>query len=205
MRIKLNVLFLLLLGGCASSGIDMNEPRRVVGTTDAVRINAEIRGDEIRPGIAVPIVWQITNQREKAIAVADVVSATSWDADEETITVNLGAEVPGASLLPRLIAIAPGETKVFNTTARIAIGPRLDPINPRQRLATSMRLKVNFLGDTAPFADLIGISEVAVNDPKRADELFNPWLELNEAVFTNAIPMRWTGRVNAPARTRSGF
>lgn len=202
---RLTLLFILTLAGCASTAVNMSEPRRVVGTTDAVRVNAEIRGDEIRPGAGLPIVWQITNERETPIAVADVVPATSWDAEEETITVNLGAEVPGASLLPRLIAIAPGETRTFSTTARIAVGPRLQPIDPQKRLGASIRLKVNFLRDTAPFSELIGIAEVAVNDPKRADELFNPWLELNEAVFTNAVPLRWVAKIEAPPRGSRRF
>jgi len=169
----------------------MNEPRRVVGTESAVRVDAEIRGEEIRPGTPVPFTYEITNQREQSIAVAEVIPVTTYDAETRTITVNVGSEVPGMQLLPRLITIAPGQKKTFTGSARMSFALQNSPGDPRMRHPASLRIAVNFLGDTKPFAELLDIPEKAVADPKRADELFPIWVEQNEVVYTNAVPMRW--------------
>lgn len=188
---------LLFAAACSSATVDMSEPRRVVGTESAVRIDAQIT-DALRPGSPVGITYQITNQRPAAIAVADILPHTTFDEETRTLTVSIGSEVPGESTLPRLIRIGPGETKAFTTTARIG---RIIPsrsADPRAVTSTLLRLKVNFLGDTAPFAELLDIPEKMVVDPKRADELFSVWLERNEVVYTNAVPVKLSGMRAAP-------
>lgn len=198
-RIRPSVVVLLLLTACSSTtAVNMSEPRRVVGTENLVRVDAEI-SDEMRAGAPIGITYAITNQRTTAIAVADIVPETTFDAETQTITVSIGSEVPGATILPRLVKIAPGEQKSFTTSARIA---RLLPApsgDPRRAPTALLRLKVNFLGDTSPFAELIDIPEKGIVDPKRADELFTAWLERNEAVYTNAVPVDVTSaRAVAP-------
>jgi hypothetical protein len=183
------VTILFFLSACATSAVDMTEPRRVVGTESAVRVDAQIT-DELRPGSPVGITYQITNQRPAAIAVADILPETTFDSESGVVTVGIGSEVPGEVTLPRLIRIAPGETKQFSTTASIG---RLMPArsaDPRKAPRALLRIKVNFLGDTAPFADLLDIPEKMVVDKKRADELFAVWLERNEVVYTNAVPVK---------------
>jgi hypothetical protein len=187
----------LFLAGCASSTVNMSEPRRVVGTESSVRVDAEIV-DEVRPGSPVAITYQITNQRGDAIAVADILPDTSWDDETSTVTVSIGSEVPGEVMLPRLIRIGPGETKSFSTAARVTRMIPSGSADPRVVPRTLLRLKVNFLGDTAPFAELIDIPEKAVADKKRADELFAPWLERNEVLYTNAVPVKVTNRTVVP-------
>jgi hypothetical protein len=108
------------------------------------------------------------------------------------VTVSIGSEVPGETILPRLVRIGPGEKKAFSTTARVARLIPAQSADPRKTPTTLLRLKVNFLGDTEPFAELINIPEKGVADPKRADELFAQWLEKNEAVYTNAVPVQVT-------------
>lgn len=169
----------------------MNEPRRLVGTENAVRIDAQVIGEEVRAGTQIPVTYEITNLRSTPIAVADLIPETSYDADTHTVTVTIGSEVPGNELLPRLVEIAPGERRAFQVGARmspIALGLRAQPtrIPP-----VGFRLKVNFLSDVEPFRQLVGIPERAVADAKLADQLFPLWVERNEAVYTNAIPMRW--------------
>lgn len=191
-RIPAVLFAAFLLNSCASAtAVNMAEPRRVVGTESAVRIDAEIT-EEMRIGAPVAINYAITNQRATAIAIADILPESSWDGETRTVTVSIGSEVPGETTLPRLIRIGPGEKKSFATAAHIA---RLIPArsaDPRITNSTLLRLKVNFLGDTGPFTELIDIPQKAVIDPKRADELFAEWLARNETLYTNAVPVKIT-------------
>jgi hypothetical protein len=170
----------------------MDEPRRVVGTQNAVRFDAELVGEDVQSGGHVPITYVITNQRSEPIAVADLIPETSYDSETQTITVGIGSEVPGTMMLPRLLVIAPGEKKTFTTSARMTMAlPRRLGDNPTAPVL-QLRLKLNFLGDTSgAFQTLIGIPEKSIADPKLADALFPLWLERNEVVYTNAVPMRW--------------
>jgi hypothetical protein len=194
-------LALLLAAACASAPVNMKEPRRVVGTENNVRIDAEIIGDQLSPQASLPIKYDITNNRTTPIAVADLIPDTTYDPDTQTITVTLGAEVPGEELLPRLSLIAPGAKKSFSTNAVVKL-VMPSGTNPFTRYPNAMRLKLNFLSDLKPFTKLIDIPERAVRDPKLAAELFPKWVEGNESVYTNALPMRWSGNAileEAPA------
>jgi hypothetical protein len=181
----------LLWIACSSATINMAEPRRVVGTESSVRVDAQI-SDAIRSGAPIGITYEITNQRAAAIAVADILPETTFDVETRTVTVNIGSEVPGTTILPRLVSIGPGEKKTFSTTARVARVLPAQSSDPHRNATTLLRLKVNFLSDTAPFAELIDIPEKGIADAKRADELFAVWLEKNEAVYTNAVPVQVT-------------
>lgn len=188
----------LLLAGCAASTVDMDEPRRIVGTENNVRVDAQVIGDTARPGAQIPITYEVTNLRSTPIAIAELVPDTSYDRETHTFTVNIGSEVPGNELLPRLVEIRPGEKKTFTIAARthfvLPAGAAVKAQPP-----AGLRLKVNFLGDTAPFRQLIGIRERAVADRELADRLFPLWLERNEIVYTNAIPMRLLARQRSAA------
>lgn len=187
-----SLVALLFLACAGTSQVNMGEPRRVVGTESAVRIDAEVR-DEFRAGSPLPITYQITNQRDTAIAVADILPESSFDPETRTVTVSIGSEVPGTTMLPRLVRIAPGETKSFTAAARVATLIPTRSADPNASNTTLLRLKVNFLRDTRPFAQLIDIPERAIADTKLADALFPAWLEQNEVVYTNAVPVRVSG------------
>jgi len=175
--------------GCASRPVRMDEPRRVVGTENNVRVDAEILIDP--NGLAVAIKYDVTNGRNEAIAVADIVAETSFDPEARMVTVSLGSEVPGARLLPRLVSVPPGQKRTFSAGAQVASAIRRgSPFSPQP---AALRLKLNFLGDTTPFVKLLDIPEKAVADSELADALFPRWVELNEAVYTNAVPINVGG------------
>ena len=190
------VLLLLFAAGCASSpapapkpSVHMDEPRRIVGTENDVRLDAEIVGEHITPGAPIPIRYVITNQRSTTILVADLLPQTNYDPETGTVTIEIGTEIPGQEFLPRLIAISSGEKRSFTTKGVLNVMIRertLNNVVPRE-----LRLRLNFLGETTPFEKLINIPEKAVHDPQLASDIFTKWVEGNETVVTNAIPMRW--------------
>lgn len=186
---------LLFVAACASTPkVDMKEPRRLVATDNDVRLDAQVKGDTLGPSTEVPIDYEVTNNRETAIAIAELIPDSAYDADTQTVTVSFGSEVPGEQLLPRLILIKPGEHKTFSSAARVNVPiTELVEQNPFHRYPNGLRIRLNFLGDASPFMKLVGISERAVHDPALANELFPKWVEQNESVITNVLPMRWIG------------
>jgi hypothetical protein len=200
MRRALFALTLLLAGACTSTSppapstkpgnIDMKEPRRMVGTENDVRVDAEIYGDEMSQGASLAIKYDVTNQRSHPILIADLVPQANYDPDTRTVTVDIGSEIPGEEFLPRLISIPSGARRSFNAGARINIlVPLQGPWTPRPR---ALQLRINFQGEAAPFMKLIDIPEKAVRDKQMAAEIFPKWVEGNETVTTNSLPMRWT-------------
>jgi hypothetical protein len=220
MRRALFGLVLLLTAACTSTSppaastkpgnIDMKEPRRMVGTENDVRVDAEIYGDEMSQGATLAIKYDVTNQRSHPILIADLIPQANYDPDTRTVTIDIGSEIPGEEFLPRLISIPSGARRSFNTGARINIVmPLPGPWTPRPR---SLQLRINFQGEAGPFMKLIDIPEKAVRDKQLAADLFPKWVEGNETVTTNSLPMRWTNSsrpammddtpVSVPARRR---
>lgn len=212
------VLMVLFAAACNSiappapatkpGAINMKEPRRMVGTENNVRVDAEIYGEDMIQGTSISIKYEITNQRATAILIADMVALSTYDPETRTVVIDIGSEIPGEELLPRLIPIPAGERRSFTTGAHINVRmPMNSPWTPRPR---ALQLRVNFLGDPAPFAMLVDIPEKAVRDKKLADELFPKWVERTETVTTNALPMHWQGPAGsgfedpAPPRRRRG-
>jgi hypothetical protein len=201
-----------LATSCATTKpVNLKEPRRVVGTENDVRIDAEIDGDRLTASQTINLKYDISNRRQMPIAIADILPDSSYDPDTRTVTIGIGTEVPGEQMLPRLVVIAPGETKSFVTAARVTILIPAGAPNPFIRYPNALRVKVNFLGDTEPFAKLISIAERGVHDPNLAADLFPKWLERNETLVTGTVPMRWGAAADdiappvvAPARRRRG-
>jgi hypothetical protein len=191
----------------------MAEPRRVVGTENDVRIDAEIYGDRLATSTTLPIKYDITNNRPRTILIAELVPETTYDEETYTVTISIGTEVPGETFLPRLIPIAPGERKTFHAAAHVTIAASTS-LSPYVRHPSAVRIRVNFLDDAKPFEELVSIKENAVADRELAAKLFPKWVEDNETVTTNTLPMRWAGSgvdtltpaamPGAPRRRRGG-
>jgi hypothetical protein len=200
---RLAVLSLLtaVLAGCATTGgrpVDLKQSRRVVGTEADVRVDAEVFGDELTSSISIPFNYDVTNQRSASIAIAEIVPDASYDPDTRIVTISIGSEVPGQNLLPRLVSIAPGEKKSFSSVVHFNIMAARAMMTPRSLVPNALQVKVNFLTDTTPFKQLFSIPERAVNDPQLAADLFPKWLERNEVVITNTLPMKWSAQAPNP-------
>ncbi len=201
MGIVKRTAFLLLLAtaaACSSSSsskpiVESTEPRRALGTENGVRLDVELYSDSLKTNTNLPLKYDITNHRDQTILVADLIPQGSYDSDTQTVTVNLGTEIPGEQFLPRLIPIRPGERKTFTVAAHVVIAA--NPGTPWTPKPNGVRIRLNFLDDTKTFSPLVDIKEKAVHDPNLAAALFQKWVENNETVVTNTLPMRWQGIV----------
>ncbi len=202
-RIAATAVAAVILAACSSAPTPVSSPasvstaapvhlaqeRRIIGTENGLRVEAYLNNDAFKD-TSFSVKYDIINDRATPVAVAELVPISSYDADLRTVTLEIGSEVPGQELLPRLLVIPPGSKMSFTAAAHMNVirhgeGVTLPP--------SSFRVKVNFLGDTKPFEQLIGIPERAVHDPELANKLFPQWLERNEIVITNALPLRWAG------------
>lgn len=186
-------LLLVVAAACASSSkpiVESREVRRALGTENGVRLDVEIAGESLTPNSSIAIKYDITNHRNKTILFADLIPQANYDPETQTVTVNLGTEIPG-EFLPRLIAVRPEERKSFSTAAHVVIAA--NPGTPWTPRPNGVRVRLNFLDDSTTFSKLIEIPEKAVYDPKLAADLFQKWVDNNETVVTNVLPMRWQG------------
>jgi hypothetical protein len=181
----------LIHTAAASAGsINMDDPRRVVGREDDVRIDAQLTEDTVSPGSLVGVTYQIRNLGTTPVAVADKIASASYDADTLTITLAVGSEVPQDGKMPHLVTIAAGETKVFRTGAT----PMLAPAMTRGGMSGPryVQVKVSILRDLVPFASLI--AQQARGSQTLSDELFDQWFESNDTILLNTVPIRFSPR-----------
>jgi hypothetical protein len=195
------IVALLTVSGCATAPVDKDEPRRVVGSEERVRVDAQVFAQRLSANEVVSIAYEIVNGRDEAIAVADLLPSTSYDAESRTLTVEIGSEVPGNEFIPRLQKVASGETKAFTVGARM---PALQGTERLGNVPRYLRIRIYFLGDVKPFETLVGIPERAIRDTALADQLFPQWVDNTESVVTNAIPIQWNSAAAAdvPAARR---
>ncbi len=206
-RILMVAAVAVVAAGCTTTHpVNMAEPRRLVGIENGVRVDAQILSEQLSPGLSVNITYDVTNERSVPVAVADLNPECSYDSETRTVTVSFGSEIPGLAFLPRLVLIPPGQKRSFSTRAIINLQVSPNFARGSQRVPNGLRVKLHFLGDPKPFEQLIGIPERAVHNPQLADALLPKWLERNETVVTNVLPMHWVATFipdeEAPARIR---
>ncbi|MFA6955390.1 MAG: hypothetical protein WC538_05910 [Thermoanaerobaculia bacterium] len=192
--ISLLLLSTLLLASCASSGVDMEEPERVLGKEDDVRVDAQFVAQSFAQGSNVSVIYEIENLRTASIAFANLTPDTSYESETGTFTVTVGSEVPGNEMVPRLVEIRPGERAKFTAGSRLVV-----PVSREGHMSPprEIRLKLVYLNSVEPFRDLVGIPSVAVQDKVLADRLFPLWIEHTGTVTTNAAPIVWGARASA--------
>jgi hypothetical protein len=181
----------------APSGVDMNESHRFVGRENNVRVDAQMTSRSLGNNAAVRIVFEIENFRDEAIALVASRGETTFDPATGTLIISLGAEIPPAeSLLVEMIHS--GERKSFSTVVRSNVVVPNHERSPRPRY---VRVRVNFLGDLDPFSAVIGPSGMIADGV--SDELFPVWIERNEVVLTNSLPIDWGRDRSLPTASAS--
>lgn len=173
--------------------LDMNDPRRALGREDDVRIDAQLSQDSVSPGSSVSVTYQVQNLSPSTVAIADKIADVSYDADTQTLTLSVGSEVPSNGTMPHLTVIGPGEKKTM--TAGGVVRVNLPTVrSPFIAVPRFVQVKVNVLRDVTPFSKLIEEQKQAHNALAAIalpDDLFDKWIESNDAIFLNAIPVYW--------------
>src|SRR6185436_10506839 len=118
-----------------------------------------------------------------AVAVADRVCDISYDNETQTVTVSIGSEIPSEGMMPHLVMIGPGQKKVFTTGGVVSVAvPNIR--SPLVVVPRYVQIKVNVLRDIGPFRGL-------TPNQRMTDQQFDQWIEANDAIFLNTIPVRW--------------
>ncbi len=199
---------LLLAAAASAAHVDMNDPRRALGREDNIRIDAELLQQSLSPSSSISVTYQVENLTTGTIGVADKVSDVTFDPDTATVTFAIGAEVPTGTAMPHLVTIAPGEKRVLTAGGilHVAVPSQRTPWSAVPRF---VQIKVNVLRDVTPFAVLLAQQAKSAVAPALPGDLFEKWLDVNDAVFLNSIPVRWSGQndrmsVDAAERSPSG-
>ena len=186
------VALTLVAGAAFAAHVDLKDPRTALGREDNIRVDAHLAQDCISSNAPLIVTYQVENLTQSPIALADKVTATSYDDDSRTITLTLGAEIPTGSAMPHLSVIAPGAKRVFSAGAMVRIVlPSMR--TPWTAVPQFVQIKVNVLRDVQPFAVLIEQQRRSATAPALPSGMFDRWVESTGAVYLNAIPVRWTG------------
>ena len=177
-------------GAVSAARLDMDDPRRAVGREDNIRIDAVLLEDTVSPGAVIGVTFQIQNLTDHPIAVAEKLCATSYDADSRTITVAIGSEVPPNGVLPKMVTIDPGQKKTF------AVGAIFNLVtssirSPLTAVPRQVETKVSVLRDLQPFLALLQHQEKSTQPVELSDAQFGQWLESNDSIFLNKVPVRF--------------
>lgn len=216
MKHKFFLLFAATTLTCTTTAfaarVDMNDPRRALALDDDIRIDAQLSDDSIGSGSAINVTFQVQNNSGQPVALATKVCDSSYDAESQTVTISIGSEVPNGTTMPHLSVVKPGEARTF--TALAAMHIVLPAVrSPFIAYPRYVQVKVNLLRDLTQFSELIAQQREA-SQPPLPESLFETWLQSNDAIFLNAIPVHWkNGRspadqngadVASPARPTAG-
>ena len=171
--------------------VDMKDPRRAVGREDDIRVDAELMQDAVGSISSISVTYQIENRGSAPVAIADKLSTASYDPDTQTIVLSIGSEIPTTKTIPHLTLINPGERRVLTAGAVVHVAVARGPF---AAVPQFVKIEVNFLRDVAPFAQALALqAKSGISTLPLGNELFNQWVQSNDSIYLNSIPVRWKG------------
>jgi hypothetical protein len=173
----------------------MKDPRRAVGREGDIRVDAVLSQETLTANSSLGVTYQVENRTNATIAIADKIVDVTYDSDERTVTFAIGSEVPQATM-PHLVTIAPGQKRVLQAggLVRVAVSRERSPFRGTPQL---VQIKVNVLRDVQPFAHVAAAQPIS-------DALFDRWVDTNDAIQLNPVPVHWREAPRGVAERSSG-
>lgn len=179
----------------AAARVDFSDPRRALGRDGDIRIDAELGQEGVAANSPVTVTYQIQNLSSSTIALADKIADTDFDADSQTITLSIGAEIPPGKDLPHLVTINPGEKRVLSAGALLHVA--VPNVRTRWTIVPRyVQVKVTVLRDVKPFATLIDQQRRSATAVALPNNMFDRWVEASDSIVLNPIPVYWKGDSN---------
>ena len=173
--------------------VDMKDSRRALGRDDDIRVDAELVQDAVGSNSPIGVTYQIENRGNAPVAIADKVSSASYDPDTRTIVLSIGSEIPTTNTIPHLTLINPGEKRVLTAGTTVHVAVVRGPFSAAPQF---VKIEVNVLRDVAPFAEAIALQARSNAPPlPLGNDLFDQWVQSNDSIYLNSIPVRWKGEV----------
>ena len=178
------------------AGVDFDDHYRFAGTQAGVRVDAQIVGSA--SDLPLRLVYEVENHRSEEIAIVTDASMSSYDPLSRTVTVSLGAEVPEGEHV-QVTRIRPGERRTFTAIAHRT--------GSTTRMGTSgtarfVRLQLTYLRNLTRFEVIAGEGSQA--NIQVSEAVLPAWLETNERLMTNTLPLGGGSRARMPEDARSG-
>ncbi|HEY8183342.1 MAG TPA: hypothetical protein VII32_13960 [Thermoanaerobaculia bacterium] len=177
-------------GSAMAARVNFKDPKRALGREGDIRVDAELTQDTISQTSPINVTYQIENFSKAAVAIADKVFDTNFDADARTIRFSIGAEVPPGPNMPHLVIIRPGEKRVLSGGALVHVAtPNIR--TPWTAIPQYIQIQVTLLRDITPFASLIEQQSKGAVPVPLPNDMFDRWVENSESVLLNSIPVYW--------------
>ena len=183
-------LMLATAAAYAAPHVDMKDPRRALARADDVRIVAELQQDTLQQNGPVMVTYQVENLSDSPIAIADHLSDTDFNPDDDTLTLSIGAEALTTKTLPHLAVIAPGEKKTFRAGG--SVHGVVNAHGPFAVVPHSVLIRVNILRDVSAFRQAIAAQQRPNAVVGVTNEMFDRWIDANDSIDLNALPVKWS-------------
>lgn len=183
-------IVLLYTAAANASGVDVKDPRHALGREDDVRVVAQLYQDTISSSSPLNVTYQIENFTTAPVAVADKICNVSYDAETQTVTLSIGSEIPSDGVMPHVTTIPPGQKKTLTSGGVVSVAvPNVR--SPFVVVPRYVQIKVNVLRDVGPFQELIAGQSRTSLPQHLTDQQFDQWIEANDVILLNSIPVRW--------------